>query len=45
MKEISVKPINLTNSFRKVCASFSLPRKEFPIKGGWGFTQKDAIIN
>lgn len=44
MKKISVKPIDNEISLREACANYSLPRQEFPIKGGWGFIQKDAII-
>ncbi len=44
MKEINIKQINTKTSFREVCASYTIPRVEMPIKGGWGFTKEDAII-
>ena len=44
MKEIRVKQIDTQTSLREVCASYSFPKKELPIKGGWGFTKEDAII-
>ncbi len=44
MKEINVKQINTQTSLREVCASYTFPKEEMPIKGGWGFTKEDAII-
>lgn len=44
MKEIQVKQIDTQISLREVCASYTLPRAEMPIKGGWGYTKEDAII-
>jgi hypothetical protein len=44
MKEINVKQINTQISLREVCASYTFPRVELPIKGGWGYTKKEAII-
>ena len=44
MKEIIVKQINTKTSLRKICASYTFPKKEMPIKGGWGYTKEDAII-
>lgn len=44
MKEINVKQIDTQISFREVCASYTFPREEMPIKGGWGFKKEDAII-
>lgn len=44
MIEMLVKKINTQNSFREACASFSIPKKEFPIQGGWGYTKDDAIV-
>jgi len=44
MKEILVKPINTSISLRESCAYYALPRKEYPINGGWGYSKKKAII-
>jgi hypothetical protein len=44
MKEIQVKQIDKQISSREVSASYTLPRAEMPIKGGWGYTKEDAII-
>ena len=44
MKEISVKQINTKTSLREVCASYTFPKKDMPINGGWGFTKDNAII-
>ncbi len=44
MEEIKVKQINTQTSLREVCASYTVPKEEMPIKGGWGYTKEDAII-
>ena len=44
MEEIHVKQINTQISLREVCASYTIPGEEMPIKGGWGYTKDDAII-
>ena len=44
MKEISVKKINIQPSLKEVCASYTFPKEEMPINGGWGFTKEDTII-
>ena len=44
MEEIHVKQINTQISLREVCASYTIPREEMPIKGGWGYTKEEAII-
>ena len=44
MERIHVKQINTQTSLREVCASYTAPKEEMPIKGGWGYTKEDAII-
>ncbi len=44
MDKINVKQINTKDSFREACSSYTLPKLEIPIKGGWGFCKEEAII-
>ena len=44
MKEITIKPINTNNSFKKAASNFHDFKDELPIGGGWGFNQENAIV-
>lgn len=44
MKELSIKAINREIPLRDQCVSFSFPKKELPITGGWGFSKESAIV-